>query len=331
MDNATASFNNIIMGSFCYGKYSHPTITVTNSVLISTRTLWLSQANGFNNGSSVRWYVKDSRVTCGNTTTGGSGITWYGGLELDFDHSTMERRDGTCAPLSDMGTYCYGTMAFRNGSVFGVNTIDASGITHDCTVSFDDSTWRTDANLALSSVNASPTYFHVRSVGGGIKVNAPVGTAFSFAEIPLTGDGGIVSTGAGTVSFGAGMYQATGAIRAESGVIDFSNAGTVAGATIKGGAGTISGADFSGLTISLDSWSPSTVPLFDDCTFAGRTSVSFAGEAPEGELHGVLVARYTGSAPSTAGWRINGRGATFKAANGEIRVSTHHGTIFVVK
>ena len=332
MDNATSSFDYIIIGLFCYGKFSHPTVTLTNSVLNSTRTVKLSQANGFSNGSSARWFVKDSKVTCGFATTGGSGFTWYGGLEFDFDHSTMERKDGTCAPLAGMAEkYTYGTMAFRNGSVFGVNSLAASGITHDCTVSFDDSTWRTDASLTLSSANASPTYFHVRSVGDGIKVNAAQGTTFSFSEIPLTGDGGITSTGAGTVAFGAGMYQAAGAIKAESGVIDFSNAGTVSGVTVAGGAGTISGADFSGLTISLDSWNPTIVPLFDGCDFAGRTLVSFAGEAPESELHGVLVARYTGAAPSTVGWKIRGKGAVFTAANGEIRVSTHHATVFVVK
>ena len=332
MDNATSSFDYIVIGSFCYGKFSHPTVTLTNSVLNSTRTVKLSQANGFSNGSSARWFVKDSKVTCGNATTSGSGFTWYGGLEFDFDHSTMERNDGTCAPLAGMEEkYTYGTMAFRNGSVFSVNSLAASGVTHDCTVSFDDSTWRTDANFALSSANASPTYFHVRSVGGGLKVNTPQGTIFSFSEIPLTGDGGITSTGAGTVAFGAGMYQATGAIRAESGVIDFSNAGTVSGATVAGGAGTISGANFSGLTISLDSWDPTSVPLFDGCTFAGRTSVSFAGEAPDGEVHDVLVARYTGTAPSTDGWKIRGKGAVFTAANGEIRVSTHSGFFLVIR
>ena len=73
------------------------------------------------------------------------------------------------------------------------------------------------------------------------------------------------------------------------------------------------------------------MPLFDGCDFAGRTLVSFAGEAPEGELHGVLVARYTGAVPSTDGWKIRGKGAVFTAANGEIRVSTHHANVFVVK
>ena len=332
MDNASSSFDYIIIGAFCYGKFSHPTVTLTNSVLNSTRTVKLSQANGFSNGSSARWFVKDSKVTCGNATTGGSGFTWYGGLEFDFDHSTMERKDGTCAPLAGMEEkYTYGTMAFRNGSVFGVNSLAASGVTHDCTVSFDDSTWRTDASFALSSANASPTYFHVQSVGGGLKVDAPQGTTFSFSEIPLTGNGGIVSTGAGTVSFGAGMFQTTGPIRAEAGIIDFSNAGTLAGATVEGGAGAISGADFSGLTISLDSWNPTAVPLFDGCTFAGRTSVSFPGDAPADDLQGILVARYTGAAPSTEGWRIPRKGGSFTAANGEIRVSTHSGFVLVVR
>lgn len=331
MDNATTIFDYIVIGTWCYGRYSHPTVTLTNSVLNSSRTVKMSQANGFSVGSSVRWSAKDSKVTCGNANSSGSGFSWWGGLELDFDHSTMERRDGTCAPLTGMEGYCYGTMAFRNGSVFGVNSLAASSASHDCTISFDDSTWRTDANLALSSANASPTYFHVRSVGSGLKVNAAEGTTFSFSEIPLTGDGGIVSTGAGTVSFGAGMYQATGPIRAEAGVIDFSNAGTLAGATVKSGAGAISGADFSGLTISLDSWNPTAVPLFDNCTFAGRTAVSFAGEAPADDLQGILVARYTGAAPSTEGWRIPRKGGSFTAANGEIRVSTHSGLVLVVR
>lgn len=331
MDNATTIFDYIVIGTWCYGRYSHPTVTLTNSVLNSSRTVKMSQANGFSVGSSVRWSAKDSKVTCGNANSSGSGFSWWGGLELDFDHSTMERRDGTCAPLTGMEGYCYGTMTFRNGSVFGVNSLAASSAAHDCTISFDDSTWRIDADLTLSSVNANPTYFHVRSVGGGLKINAPAGTAFSFSEIPLVGDGGIVSTGAGTVSFGAGMYQATGAIRAESGVIDFSNAGTVAGTTVAGGAGTISGADFSGLTISLDSWNPTSVPLFDGCTFAGRTSVSFPGDAPADDLQGILVARYTGAAPSTEGWRIPRKGGSFTAANGEIRVSTHSGLVLVVR
>ena len=333
MDNATSSFDYIIIGSFCYGKFSHPTVTLTNSVLNSTRIVKLSQANGFSNGSSARWFVKDSKVTCGNVTTGGSGFTWMGGLELDFDHSTMERKDGTCAPLEVeySGSYCYGTMAFRNGSVFGVNTLAASGIAHDCTISFDDSTWRTDASLALSSANASPTYFHVQSVGGGLKVNAAQGTTFSFSEIPLTGDGGIASTGAGTVAFGAGMYQATGAIKAESGVIDFTDAGTVSGATVAGGAGTISGANFSGLTISLDSWTPTSVPLFAGCTFAGRTSVTVDEETPSAGFNNVLLARYTGVAPSITSCRVNGKGATVTAANGEIRASSYDGFIMIFK
>ena len=331
MDNATSIFDYIVIGTWCYGRYSHPTVTLTNSVLNSSRAVKMSQANGFSVGSSVRWSAKDSKVTCGNANNSGSGFTWWGGLELDFDHSTMERRDGSCASLTDMGGYCYGTMAFRNGSVFGVNSLAASGAAHDCTISFDDSTWRTDADLALSSVNANPTWFHVRSVGGGLKVDAAAGTTFSFAEIPLAGDGGIVSTGAGTVSFGAGMFQATGAIRAEAGVIDFSNAGTLAGATVEGGAGAISGAAFSGLTISLDSWNPTAVPLFDGCSFAGRTAGSFAGEAPADDLQGILVARYTGAAPSTDGWRIPRKGGSFTAANGEIRVSTHSGLVLVVR
>ena len=332
MDNASASFDYVIIGLWCYGRYSHPTVALTNSVLISGRSLKLSQANGFNKGSSVRWFVKDSKITCGNASTGGSGFTWYGGLELDFDHSTMERKDGTCAPLTGMqANYTYGTMAFRNGSVFSVTNIAASGITHDCTVSFDDSTWRTDTNFALSSANASPTYFHVRSVGGGLKVYAPQGTTFSFSEIPLTGDGGVVSTGAGTVSFGAGMYQATGAIRAESGVIDFTDAGTVSGATVAGGAGTISGAAFSGATISLDSWNPTSVPLFDGCTFAGRTSVVVDEETPAAGFNNVLVARYTGDAPSITSCRVNGKGATVTAANGEIRASSYDGFFMIFK
>ncbi|MBP5545273.1 MAG: hypothetical protein ILM98_14450 [Kiritimatiellae bacterium] len=332
MDNASASFDYVIIGLWCYGRYSHPTVALTNSVLISGRSLKLSQANGFNKGSSVRWFVKDSKITCGNTSTGGSGFTWYGGLELDFDHSTMERKDGTCAPFTGMqANYTYGTMAFRNGSVFGVNTIDASGITHDCTVSFDDSTWRTDANLALSSANASPTYFHVRSVGSGLKVNAAEGTTFSFSEIPLTGDGGVVSMGAGTLSFGAGMFQTTGAIRAESGVIDFSNAGTVSGATVEAGAGTISGANFSGATVSLDSWNETTVPIFNGCTFDGRTTVAIAGERPENGPNNVLVARYTGTAPSVARWRLAGGGGAFTASDGEIRVSANQGFHIIIQ
>ena len=141
------------------------------------------------------------------------------------------------------------------------------------------------------------------------------GTLLNFSDALFESTSGITSTGAGTVAFGAGMYQATGAIRAEAGVIDFSNAGTVSGATVAGGAGTISGANFSGLTISLDSWDPTSVPLFDGCTFAGRTSVSFAGDAPGDDLQGILVARYTGAAPSTEGWRIPRKGGSFTAAN----------------
>ena len=333
MDNASAVFDYVIIGLWCYGRYSHPTVTLTNSILNSTRTVKLSMANGFNKGSSVRWFVKDSKVTCGNAATGSSGFTWMGGLELDFDHSTMERKDGTCAPFAVeySGNYCYGTMAFRNGSVFGVNSITAPGIKHDCTVSFDDSTWRTDASLALSSANASPTYFHVRSVGGGLKVDAAQGTTFSFSEIPLTGEGGITSIGAGTVAFGAGMYQATGAIKAESGVIDFSNAGTVSGATVEAGAGTISGANFSGATVSLDSWNETTVPIFNGCTFDGGTTVAIAGERPENGPNNVLVARYTGAAPSVARWHLADGGGAFTAANGEIRVSALRRTYIILQ
>lgn len=319
--NSTTYFNTICVGDWCYGQDAHPTVILTNSWLSGGYQIKLSQANGYGNAKTeaerayVYWRARDSKVSA---SVNCAGFTWFGGLKLDFDNSIMSRKDDVCDKLTGMGQYSYGYMNFTNGSLFAINSISALGLTHDCLFRFAGSTWKTDDDLTLSESNTTPQYFKVESSGEGLRVAAASDKAFTFQDVPLTGDGGIRSTGAGTVAFASGMYQATGKIIAEAGVIDFTDAGTISGAVIGAGAGVIKGATFKDATIALESVG-GAVPTFENCTFTGRTKVVIAGDPEKAE--GALIANFTGSLTGVGTFRLKGwkgYGGTFAAKDGKV-------------
>ena len=332
--NSTMYFNNVRVGDWAYGKFEHPTVALTNGWLNGGTEVMLSQGNGYaaskidSERPSARWRAKDSKVT--TSTTG--GFTWFGGLDLDFVNSTMEMRDGTSGKLTGVGQYSYGKMNFRNGSVFNVKTLAATGLKYDCTLSFAESTWKTDDDLTLSSANVTPQYFKVESSGEGLRVAAASDKTFTFQDVPLSGDGGVRSTGAGTVAFASGMYQATGKIVAEAGVIDFTDAGTIEGAVIGAGAGVIKGATFKNATIALESVG-GAVPTFENCTFTGRTKVVIAADPVSAE--DVVIADYIGTVGGVGTFRLSGwkgYGGTFTAAEGKIRATLgEYGMMLMVR
>lgn len=319
--NSTTYFNTICVGDWCYGQDAHPTVILTNSWLSGGYQVKLSQANGYGNAKTeaerayVYWRARDSKVSA---SVNCAGFTWFGGLKLDFDNSIMSRKDDVCDKLTGMGQYSYGYMNFTNGSLFAINSISALGLTHDCLFRFAGSTWKTDDDLTLSSANVTPQYFKVESSGEGLRVAAASDKTFTFKDVALSGDGGIRSTGAGTVAFASGMYKATGKILAEAGVIDFADAGTIEGAVIGAGAGVIKGATFKDATIALESVG-GAVPTFENCAFTGRTKVVIAGDPEKAE--GALIANFTGSLTGVGTFRLKGwkgYGGTFAAKDGKV-------------
>ena len=170
------------------------------------------------------------------------------------------------------------------------------------------------------------------SAGKGLVLSPAQGETWTF-DLPLRGDGGFVKRGAGTVVFDGQYAGQKGRTVAEEGVLDLGGT-TWAGAAFGGGDGVIANGVLRGATISLDvddaggDWAAAAVPTFSGCTFASRVKVDL-GRTPENPIilpcSSLLVARYTGAAPSMAAWRLAGTGidrtgGRFTAANGEIRV-----------
>lgn len=329
--NSSLTLSTLQIGCWGYAANGGPTLAATNAT-ISAAALNLTTSNG--NNSPVRLRIKDSTLVVRSAS---NPIKINGAMDAEFDNSILGWEDGTSHTMTGGGQYT-GTQTWRfaNGSTLCVGAFSSLlGNNYSRTFVFDDSTWNVGANdLTLdSTVTAVDKFSVVASAGVGIRLRIASGNTLSFAEVPLTGDGGLVMEGAGTVSFGEGMYQAAGKIVPQTGLIDFIDAGTLGVLTIGQGAGTIKGLAATKITLEVevddDGNVIGDVPVFDGGSVA-KAYVSFgrdAGHALEKLPENALIARYTGDVPPAINWRKAldiGEGKAslvVTAANGEIRAT----------
>ncbi|MBQ6330530.1 MAG: hypothetical protein IJI35_16040, partial [Kiritimatiellae bacterium] len=337
----------VTMYTFICGRntkiYNYPTVTVD-------RATWTvsSLRSGYNWNSYPKYFVRNGAVV-------NAGSFFCFGPSYFFVTNSVVRKNaaGDCTTAVFQSGKC-GEWLFGEGSTLALSTVKTTTSYPLCTeftLVFDGGTWETGGSADLFHLYQAEIFtFRTRGAGG---LTLPVADGKTLAVgRAISGDGGIVKTGLGTLAFetqgtwdealtektaladpvslafdglldvregsvtvASGACRAGGAYKAAEGAsVDFGG-NSLVGASFAG-AGEFANAAASGVTISVPvEDGAAAAPTFDGVTFDGPVFVDFArpGDAAE-ELEGVVVARFVGSAPADLSkWRGKNVGKGFKA------------------
>jgi hypothetical protein len=164
--------------------------------------------------------------------------------------------------------------------------------------------------------------------GAGMIVEPAAGATLDI-NWPLTGEGGFVNAGEGTVSFASGTYQFGGVCEVRSGTVDLTEAGVLAAVKVKGG-GTVKGLSANAVRIMAsadDDWNVGPLPVLEDCSL-GRVTVDFgrSGESLSNELPKGVVLGKVQAGTDVSRWRLANTG--YAKVSGRFSVSDD-GTVSV--
>jgi hypothetical protein len=310
------------------------TVALTNGTLYGVYSLHWS--NYERESNPVRILAKDSHLW-GNA----NAVYLKGSIEADLDN-TYVGKNATTPGNFWVQTWSVanmtGSIALRNKSIFNINAWkNINLLAKQFTVSFDDSYYRWgggDFTLQMESHGDSrvpdPELFKLEMRGRGMIVAPAAGETLTVAW-PLTGEGGFVNEGKGTVRFASGTYSFGGVCEVASGTVDLSDAGDIAEAKFKG-MGTVSGLKAGKTRIIAEAdenWNVAGVPRFDGCSL-GRVVVDFAksGDSLSNELpKGIRLGKIFGGTPGDVSrWRVANtgyarvRGRFSVDADGEVSV-----------
>ena len=332
ISNSQIGYNSTSARSFVTMAATNGTFRALTSGFYLTR-MWDTK------GATAYYRFKDSNLYSEYAVTIG------GGIDLDFDNSVFSTAAGGLVAPSAEGNRPWGTLAFRNGSMFAYGGFTENSIYRNLTFAFDDAELLLHKNRASATLAASGSgYVHYEMRGAGAVLKPASGATYTI-NAKLEGTGGLVVDGEGTVTFGSGSAKFTGALDVRQGVADFSSNGGAASFTAVKGAGTVSAATMGAVALPLTllaDGTASNVVTFASCTFGGpvKVDLGFTEENPIAEPYpqGLVVARYTGTAPDVGRLRLVGTGkknlrGVFSAANGEISLEEviQTGVILIVR
>ena len=291
------------------------TVAITNGTLHGDYTLHWSNYESKN--YPVRILAKDAKIY-GNLET----VYLKGCVEADLDNTYVGKNATTpgCFWIQTWGVdKMTGSIALRNKSVFNINRWrNINKVVKPFTVSFDDSYYRWgggDFNLVMETqagTTADPDNFKLEMRGRGMIVEPEEGETLTIAW-PLTGEGGFVHDGDGTVVFSNNTYRFSGTCEIKSGTLDLADAGEIK-SPVFAGCGTVTGLSASRATLKMDAgddWSVADVLTLDDAS-VGRVFVDF-GRTAENPLDAsalpvdMLVAKLSGTANAPS-FRLRGTG-----------------------
>ena len=291
------------------------TVAITNGTLHGDYTLHWSNYESKN--YPVRILAKDAKIY-GNA----EAVYLKGCVEADLDNTYVGKNATTpgCFWIQTWGVdKMTGSIALRNKSIFNISSWrNINKVVKPFTVSFDDSYYRwgggsfTLAMRVQENTTADPDKFKLEMRGRGMIVEPAEGETLTIAW-PLTGEGGFVHEGAGTVAFSNATYQLSGVCEVKSGTLDLADAGEVESPVFTGG-GTVTGLSASRATLRMDAdddWSVADVITLDDAS-VGRVFVDFgrtAGNPLDASALPVdmLVAKLSGTANAPS-FRLRGTG-----------------------
>ncbi|MBR3221341.1 MAG: hypothetical protein IKF72_03845 [Kiritimatiellae bacterium] len=293
---------------------SYVTLAATNGTfLVSGFDHYLTRMNGSVGGARAYYKFKDSNLYLDGTVN-----KIGGGIDLDFDNSVFSTSAGGTVALTGESDRPWGTMLFRNGSVFAYGGFTENSINKNLTFAFDDSELKLDASRASATLVASGSgkvHYEMRGAGAVLK---PASGATYTINAPLEGEGGLVLAGEGTLALASGKYAFSGTCDVRSGTLDLSAAGSISNPRFAAttGGGTVSSAVLNQATVAIalsDAWENTNgIPTFANCTFSGKVKVD-AGRTASNPLampaasasQPVAIARFSGTtAADLSAWRL---------------------------
>ena len=259
------------MGS---GQYMRPSVYMTNAILRAEATHWFSHTTS--GKTSVHLDVKSTYRVADSALEG--ALALGGGVDGDFVNTYLGPVDHTAYGTLELSKTGFGTLLFRDGSVFRVGTfkLDALENRYTLTLAFDGAEWQYGAgdytfNPALPTTGMDE-FFVFEARGKGLILKPEAGTTFT-AAYPIGGEGGVVVDGPGTVKFNANTLKFTGAAEVRQGTLD---------------AG--------GQPVAIRLQPGEAVPTLKDCAPKGRIHVDMGGASCEKGAT-FAVARISGSTP----------------------------------
>lgn len=285
-------------------------------------------------------------------------VSHYGPADFDVSGGSVFGKNADGDSFAVKLTYYGGDWSFKSGAEFRCASIvfDKAKLTSNVlNLGFDGGKWLTGG---ADLVFAEPRLLSITALGEGLELPVADGTLRLATKV--AGSGGLVKTGAGTLLVDPQeandgttatplddplTLACTGVNRIEEGTLRIGAAEAIAdaakfavtngatldlnGKTLTGvrlsGGGTVTGGTLNAAVVAVAAaGAAEDQPLFDNVVFTGRTSFDVSALPPVESVRTVVVARYAGTAPSTAGWRVRGQknvGATFEASEGEVRAT----------
>lgn len=231
--------------------------------------------------------------------------------------------------------------AFANKSRFYgvfVSGKDTVAMTHP--VRFSNAEWVpvTTGDYAFGETNIT---YSIAVENEGLILAPAEGVTWTMSR-EVSGPGGLVKRGDGTLVLPGTNLLFTGVVRVEAGVIDFG--GTAVNGGRFAGAGALRNGSLANPTFALaadDDWVVAVKPTLDTAnglSITGRVVVDLgrtAADALERPFHAVEVAIYTGAAPDVSQWKLTGTGikntvGEFTAEDGKVYVMPTQGGLVMV-
>ena len=331
VDNATLSVDKtsrwLILGLGCRATHSFvatPTLTALNGAVVDVQKLYVGACYASRVGFAAQANFDGSTLAVRTQLSANSNAS------TDTD-AVYRFRNGSVCELAKLQLSATAHFSVSGGSTFKCGGYDfPSGGTPRLALAFDGGEWLLgDGDATLSFATWPNLAFTLEANGEGLVLAPPESATWTLSP-QVTGTGGIVKRGAGTVVLAQGE-ACTGTNRCESGVLAF--AGTAVTGCAVAGAGTFADATVHKAVLALSvngDLEADEIPTFADCTL-GRMTVDL-GRTAENPLPLVLsqpivVAHYTGStAPRAGDFRLKGTGrgdtmGTFEVSGGEIRLT----------
>ena len=255
------------------GQYMRPSVYMTNATLKAEATHWFSHTTA--GKTSVHLDAKSTYRVADSSLEG--ALALGGGVDGDFANTYLGPVDHTAYGTLELSKTGFGTLLFRDGSVFRVGTfkLDALENRYTLTLAFDNAEWQygeVDYTFSPTLPTGMDEFFVFEARGKGLILKPATETTFT-AAYPIGGDGGVIVDGPGTVKFNANALKFTGAAEVRQGTLD---------------AG--------GQPVAIRLRPGEAVPTLKDCAPKGRIYVDMGGVSCEKGAT-FAVARISGSTP----------------------------------
>ncbi|MFA7174204.1 MAG: hypothetical protein WC340_12495 [Kiritimatiellia bacterium] len=200
-NGAVLTIRNFIVGSGSMTKDIHPEFTADAS------TLSINQL--YPNASLITAATNVFKFVNGSSLFQSAAMNIQGSVRFLFDHSGFYGNNSNQVRTVNIGVGSFGETSgfiadftFSNGSRFNCDSLSytaaASSTKAPFILTFEDSEWYAGAGtvtLPTTNLNVS-----VQTVAGGIVFAPPSGAVWKFVS-PISGAGGLVKAGAGTLLF----------------------------------------------------------------------------------------------------------------------------------